>query len=663
MDGDVSKFVAEIGEKDRNTWDESTLSPAAEAPSFASETLTADSPDKSGTAAAPANRCEFVVEDFHLVQEFEKVLDLLRRHGFRSVEHRFESSSDSARVVADAQSLWSLAGELLMAYDERGKRLREALLTQRSEERQGRDSRIQALLRENAKLDQEVKALRGGASLRPPPRGSFANGVAELSSPPLPKDGKADMLSATEQRLSEAMARTKALEALVRQRERDLEQMRTRLEHAVAEDSKRQERERAILSTPLRRGAASRDNPLLEVAAAAKSKVATLEEEVLSLTKQVRSLTFQLDSAAETGRRQHALQELQAGSGDGSKSHEVARESAGGQQHALEIAAGQCRPNVAAAVGGTQQLEEVETLRKDLQHERRSRDAMQQELCTEQQLHLHQVSALQQELSEANNRAAEAAHEAALLKATPSEAQLRWQHEASRLRGELADARRAWRSADPKLLMKRDKEICDLGLDPTTLEARACKPDLVAILVEACRLLRIGSVAEVVPAITSLSDCVASLKVMEVLAQGVLSVVGDMGGSTEACLEDPKSAVEDLQRLCARACAKRNPCAAVGTQCGGGGELVNCDDNVGAASPALPKDLQTVLERLQCTSVSEILTKTECLLQLCDERMAAVGIVEAMQKLLRVSGIEEILPTLREVLDVGALRRRHSGAS
>ena len=68
----------------------------------------------------------------------------------------------------------------------------------------------------------------------------------------------------------------------MRSRERDLEQLRGRLEHAVAEDTRRQERERALLATPLRRGAVSRDNPLLEVATAQKGRLLELEGEVLA---------------------------------------------------------------------------------------------------------------------------------------------------------------------------------------------------------------------------------------------------------------------------------------------------------------------------------------------------------------------------------------------
>merc|ERR1711920_341983 len=71
--------------------------------------------------------------------------------------------------------------------------------------------------------------------------------------------------------------------------------------------------------------------------------------------------------------------------------------------------------------------------------------------------------------------------------------------------------------------------------------------------------------------------------------------------------------------------------------------------------------LEGVTAQFKCASARELPQRAGALLRLCDERLASHRIVEALQKLLCVQRISEVLPALKEVLDVGALRRRTAG--
>jgi len=68
--------------------------------------------------------------------------------------------------------------------------------------------------------------------------------------------------------------------------------------------------------------------------------------------------------------------------------------------------------------------------------------------------------------------------------------------------------------------------------------------------------------------------------------------------------------------------------------------------------------LEGLAAQLRCRERKELPQRLEALVRLCDERVAAQRIVDALQKLLRAGSVEEVLPAMKEVLDVAALRRR-----
>eukprot|EP00446_Apocalathium_sp_SHHI-4_P047945 CAMPEP_0177394350 /NCGR_PEP_ID=MMETSP0368-20130122/55484_1 /TAXON_ID=447022 ORGANISM="Scrippsiella hangoei-like, Strain SHHI-4" /NCGR_SAMPLE_ID=MMETSP0368 /ASSEMBLY_ACC=CAM_ASM_000363 /LENGTH=229 /DNA_ID=CAMNT_0018860687 /DNA_START=20 /DNA_END=709 /DNA_ORIENTATION=- len=196
---------------------------------------------------------------------------------------------------------------------------------------------------------------------------------------------------------------------------------------------------------------------------------------------------------------------------------------------------------------------------------------------------------------------------------TVSAGELRWQQEALRLRDELADARRAWRSVDARSMMRRDRELRHLGLDSRALEERMQKGDLVAILLELCRILKVGSLSSLVFAATN---------------------------------------------LCAPTSIDSRPSQSVQTA----GPVVK-PTSLSAAGDIVTSDAEIILcvmAKLQCDA-KEVPGRISRLLSLCDQYVAAERIVEALRKLLHVdAGIAAILPALKEVLDVSALRRRRT---
>merc|ERR1712183_484700 len=61
--------------------------------------------------------------------------------------------------------------------------------------------------------------------------------------------------------------------------------------------------------------------------------------------------------------------------------------------------------------------------------------------------------------------------------------------------------------------------------------------------------------------------------------------------------------------------------------------------------------LEGLAAQLRCKETKELPQRLQALLLLCDERVAAQRIVDALQKLLRAGSIQEVLPALKEVLD------------
>mmetsp|Transcript_100377 Transcript_100377/g.183131 ORF Transcript_100377/g.183131 Transcript_100377/m.183131 type:complete len:1397 (-) Transcript_100377:167-4357(-) len=790
----------------------------------ASESSQAEAP---ATAASRDSKtsCEFHIEESDLVHDFERLNESLRHHGFRTVPHWLEAvpslSSGRSRLVADAQSLWVLCGDVLTAYEERGRRLRDALLAERAEQRQTRDARIKSLLQDNARLENEVKKLR--ATVAMPTAGDGEMAAARTAGvAPQPASARA-----SERELAEMTLRVKAAEATVRQREREFERLRLRLDQAVAEAARRQEREREALSRPLRRKAASRDDPLLAVAVAHQARADNLQAEVASLTKSAHVLSFQLDSAEGRCRKLEAQQQFQTSAGEQAAPQNVGQSA-----------------EAASALDG---------LREDATHERELRVQASEQLCAQQIQHAEEVRSLTARLKMAEARAEELEDERRVASRQPSTSELRWQREALRLRDEVAEARRAWRSSDPRTLMRRDKEIRSLGLDPRALEENAKKGDLVSLLLEICRLLKVGDLSDIIPSVSGFGEMSARLLEFRKFANDVREVVKDFVSTSDAAPPEPSELLQCLRLLRSELLQRRGADAAgadtaaaepaaepaekrtakreastselrwqrealrlrdalaeakrawrsaasvdpralirrdrelrnlgmdpraleqnaqkgdlisllldvcrllkVGNlsqiipmistfsetsaalaelqscilqEAGGGGklfqespgtlqrlrsdlhaELLKCHGaSEGSESPAEatqadsaaeshqcrsraqadaewfalaaklqlpagtpPSDcLQRVTElcfgedvldglmaQLRCKSMHELPQKADRLLRLCDERLAQQRIVEALQKLLRVGSVEEVLPALKEVLDVGALRRR-----
>merc|ERR1719305_2197187 len=97
---------------------------------------------------------------------------------------------------------------------------------------------------------------------------------------------------------------------MTRHREREMEQLRTRWDQAVAESARRQEREREALAKPLRRRAATRDDPLLSVAVAHQARAEALQAELHALTKHSHTLSFKVEAAEEKCRKLEAQQQF-----------------------------------------------------------------------------------------------------------------------------------------------------------------------------------------------------------------------------------------------------------------------------------------------------------------------------------------------------------------
>lgn len=268
----------------------------------------------------------------------------------------------------------------------------------------------------------------------------------------------------------------------------------------------------------------------------------------------------------------------------------------------------------------------------------------------------------------------------------PTAAELRWQREALRLRDKHDELWRLWKTVDTRGQMKRDKELRALGLDQKGLELEASKTDLVNILMDVCRLLQLGAVSEVVPGVSRVCEATAALPGLNAFTRGVCDAMtavegepvslpagGEGDGWCEARLAKLRELFEELSRLRPRGklgassqsesqdqnpqpdAAWKSVAAALQLQ-----ELASPNEviekvaelRLGAAV------LQGVLEKLRCGAAKDLPQALEAVLQLCDERVAAQRIVDALQKLLHVSCITEVLPALKDVLDMSALRRR-----
>mmetsp|Transcript_88049 Transcript_88049/g.139094 ORF Transcript_88049/g.139094 Transcript_88049/m.139094 type:complete len:872 (+) Transcript_88049:74-2689(+) len=588
-------------------------------------------------------QCEIVIEDVELINDFERVNDSLRRHGFGSIAHRLETAEPAAysaeprsRLVADGRGLWASCADVLSAYEARGKRLQDALLAERSEDRRSRDTRVKELLLENKRLEGELRKSR-----ETPPMQS-------------PSSAQSTRFPQVDKELADLALKVKAAEALARHREREMEQLRIRLDQAIGEDMRRQEREREALAKPLRRRGAARDDPLLVVAVAHQARAEALQADLASLTKHSHTLSFQLDAAEEKCRKLQAQQQFQM------------------LEHTMPSGADDSQ---------SQREDELLHLREVAGREAELRIRIEEQFQAQMMSHANSMQAIENRLIEAESRATQMDLQRREAAQQPSGGELRWQGEALRLRDELAKARRAWRSADPRVLMRRDKDIRSLGLDPRALENEMKKEDLVAILTDVCLQLRVGDLSQVLPRTGDLAKLdVFYTGVQDVLQELGEAAFGDDGTGTRdgtALLAILRNLALELRRLrhdeSSRSAAAEKEVA----ERAQGLHVAEEGFRALAAELRLPQDampsacLQRVTElriteatleglaaQLRCKNPKELPQQVESLLRICDERLAAQRIVEALQKLLRAGGVDEVLPALKEVLDIGALRRR-----
>jgi hypothetical protein len=522
----------------------------------------------------------------------------------------------------------------LAAYDDRGRRLRDALVADRAEDRWSRDARIRTLLQDNQRLEGDLKRLRDSQMPSSSPAAANSPTVSARA-------------VAAEKELSDMALKLKAAEALARHRERELEQLRSRLDQAVADAARRQEREREALAKPLRRRAATRDDPLLAVAVAHQARAENLQNELTALTKHGHTLSFQLEASQEKCRTLEAQQQFSRPSKNKSSENRLTLGSSSA---------------------------DVEQLRVSLAREAELRGRSEEELRSQAAAHGKELQGLSHRLQELAAQNAQLVAERREAARQPSAGELRWQREALRLRDELAEARKAWRAADPRALMRRDKEIRSLGLVPRVLEDTVKKADLVAILLDVCRLLKVGDLTQVVPRATAAAELLN-------FGEGVADVLRELGeaASPDRRGEDELSSLQrlalELRTLRAESAARQEAAA---TQAAATPELakdalgvslaaeLSLPDNAGtreclqrvADLRAAEAVLRGLAEQLRCPEPKETPKRLQSLLQLFDERLAAQKIVEALQKLLRAGSIDEVLPALREVLDVSALRRR-----
>eukprot|EP00929_Paragymnodinium_shiwhaense_P027389 TRINITY_DN16089_c0_g1_i1.p1 TRINITY_DN16089_c0_g1~~TRINITY_DN16089_c0_g1_i1.p1 ORF type:complete len:943 (-),score=269.50 TRINITY_DN16089_c0_g1_i1:288-3116(-) len=629
--------------------------------------------------------CEFAIEDVALMQDFERCNELLRRQGFPQVSSRLDHalpeisrSAPRAQLVVDAKALWGVCMELLTAYEERGKRLREAVLGTRADIRQTTDKRIEQLHRETARLEAELRELRCKLAEKPTPSqkreasgksSSGAAGTAGVASERTSTD--ADTLSvASRAELQEMALRLRAAEATARQKEKDLERLKGRLEQHVADAARRKEREKGVLARPMKRrgGAAPApargEDPAMDAALAQQARADGLQAEVASLSKQVHVLSFRLEDSEERCRgleRQQQKQQLQP---------------------ATDTQAAELLGSAEETVAELRRLRDLSTQDRGLLEETQAR------LAKEQDVHMEEVARLRGKLTETQRRCEEMENEKRRSH-QPSAAELRWQREALRLQDELAEVRRLWRNTDTRGQMRRDKELRALGLDPKGLEQTASKTDLLSILLEECRIMKLGSVSDIVPTVRKIIEANELLPGFEAFAADVCSALAALDGSADARPADGDNAawfealLARLKDVCGELGDLRGRRGAEATE-GRSADSSHASEDAwkavcaelqleeGATARDVTKRLadlrsgatvlRALLTRLRCREAEELPQALESVLHLCDERVAAQRIVEALQKLLHVREITEVLPALKDVLDMGALRKRAAQA-
>jgi len=229
---------------------------------------------------------------------------------------------------------------------------------------------------------------------------------------------------------------------------------------------------------------------LLETAFAHQAHATALDQEAAELRELVQTLTCELGSAEEQVQKLGVHQQLFGGdNGTSGEVEHLKAEIVRAEELRLDAEKKNCQQRNA-------QMEEVNVLSASL---------MQAEARTEQ-FETEQCSEIKQR----------------------NAAKLNWQHEVFRLRDQLANARSLWRSANPRAMMRYDKEISRLGLNASALLENTKKIDLVFTLLEVCRLLQVGDLTQIVPKVSLMCENNAMLPRLKNFVQSVNKALQDL---------------------------------------------------------------------------------------------------------------------------------------
>jgi len=424
-------------------------------------------------------------------EDFQELNGLLRRHGFGEVQHTGDTDTSSGgSILVDTKGLRKICLEVLYAYVDRGRRLQQALLQERSQERQKSDVRVQDLLRQNAKLQEELNATRS-SSRRMEMTEFRADTTLGLVASPLRNP------SVQQKQTHQHNFRLQKAEALARQRERELEKLKPRLEQALAA-VKRKEMEGELRKVG-------------KVVNGHKADAA----ETTSLKKQVQTLTFRLEETEQKLRQAEAV-------------------------HAR-------RPVPAAPIilmtPEPEDSAKIENCKKALEAEKEMRSGLEEQVKELQLRHAAEVRSLSSSLNEAEEKAERFQAE---LRIRQTNVDSQWQREVSKLREDLVQARKVWKSMDSRSLMKRDKELRSLGLDVHAMEESVSKSDLVEIFVELCRLLKTKDISSLTSEVKRLARPEATEMLR--LAEGSVEALKELHGKTLS----PDEVLCEVMQMCAR---------------------------------------------------------------------------------------------------------------
>eukprot|EP00746_Dinoflagellata_sp_MGD_P000668 gnl/MRDRNA2_/MRDRNA2_101199_c0_seq1.p1 gnl/MRDRNA2_/MRDRNA2_101199_c0~~gnl/MRDRNA2_/MRDRNA2_101199_c0_seq1.p1 ORF type:complete len:1060 (-),score=211.34 gnl/MRDRNA2_/MRDRNA2_101199_c0_seq1:45-3197(-) len=477
----------------------------------------------SGSPSSPKKLADICFEQQTVsLQGFEKLNSLLLRNGFREVPHRLEcceQATDSPprlpKLAIESSGLWELCAEILRGFEDRGKRLQDSVHRTLSEERQQRDARIQGLLRQNSRLTEEVQSLQEEIGRR------NADGSKYSGTPSRTKE--------IEKEFHEASLRVRAAEAAARCRDRELDRLKGKLEQLLDADQRRQASAREAVSkwTRDRRTAVSnnKDGTLLEMVRAFQSQIESLTAEGKLLSKQVHTLTFELEAAESRGRKLEAAQQLQPPNLSES-----------------------CDASSAVTCSQSSLLASQQKMEDMVVQERALRTELQEQLLKQQVSHETDSARLSATLHHARSELQEAICERQEAERAPTPGERKWKREALRARDELAEVRRLWRVTDSREGMRRDKDLKALGLDSHGLQERVHKGDLVRLLLDICQVLRVGDLVQILPRLRNLDSAISALSGVESFADSVLSLLSKVSGSNTT--PSPTEALQILQHLC-----------------------------------------------------------------------------------------------------------------